>query len=622
MAADDTDSSLANNSQLPSGTSTGGNTSTTLVDTHQSWMPDQWAGRTVLIVGGTGAGQLRTIASNAAHQLAVTTAWTTIPDATSVYAFQGDRTRYVYDGFDRLNSVIDSVGDQTVYQYDPAGDIVRELDFGPVGGPSPTSDGPGTLTGPVSLGGVIQAANLVSSNLLSATESSYDELGRCYQTSQVLFVNTIPTVRPADVAEGAGDIGLGSLTPGQTRPIPGIAGITILGRVTDRAEYDRDSRPNFTVADDLATTRTFYDGDGRAIETVDPEGNTFETAYDGDDNVIETRQTDVSQVAGVAPEVFLTTYFYDSLNRLQEAVDNLGETIHDRYDSRGNLVATADANGPVGPTIARRAFPDGPRTVDATNLFGNVTLYSYDGLDRQTMQEQILTSSGEGDGVHIGASIYGIKDDPTAPESFPPPADPSQGGGDGIIRTGTVWDGNSLPAAVIDDNGNVTVYVQDDLDRQVAVTTGLTVNTRLSAGVILGSEVIPTPTAATVDDPAVIAPAQINAQLAETQARLTAVAALFPPLASEIDPPTTATTGYDPSDNALIRQDQNGSEIFTRYDAIGRAIAVRVFRAGQHDSFAGDPIFAPRRSTSSRITDPDPRSSAPRSRTSSTTGSR
>ena len=44
VAADDTDGSLANNSQLPSGTSTGGNTATTLVDTHQDWMPNQWAG--------------------------------------------------------------------------------------------------------------------------------------------------------------------------------------------------------------------------------------------------------------------------------------------------------------------------------------------------------------------------------------------------------------------------------------------------------------------------------------------------------------------------------------------------------------------------------------------------
>src|SRR5262249_51788126 len=162
-----------------------------------------------------------------------------------------------------------------------------------------------------------QAANLVNSNLLSASERSYDELGRDYQDSQVLFVNTIPIQRPADVAEGASDLGLGSLTPGQTQPIPGVSSVTILGRVTDRTEYDPDSRVAFTIAADLAMSRTFYDGVGRTIKVVDPQGNTVEAAYDGDGNVIETRRTDVAQVPGVAPEVFLTTHFYDSLNRLQ-----------------------------------------------------------------------------------------------------------------------------------------------------------------------------------------------------------------------------------------------------------------------------------------------------------------
>ena len=315
---------------------------------------------------------------------------------------------------------------------------MRTTQFGPVGGPSPTSNGPDVLPGPVSSLGVIQSANLVNSNLLAATETSYDELSRAFQTAQVLFVNTIPTVRTPDVAEGGSDVGLGDLNPGQTQAIPGVSGVTILGRVTDRTEYDRDSRPTFTVGDAIETSRTFYDGAGRVIETVDPEGNTVETAYDADSNVIETRETDVLQVPGVANEVFLTTNFYDSLNRLQETVDNLGETTYYRYDSRNNLVAMADAEGPAGPAITRRAFPDGPRTVDTTNLFGNVTLYFYDGLDRQTRTEQILTASGQGDGLHIGASIFGVKDDPTAPESFPPTPDPTQGGGDGIIRTGTI----------------------------------------------------------------------------------------------------------------------------------------------------------------------------------------
>jgi RHS repeat-associated protein len=515
---------------------------------------------------------------------------------SSKIAGVGDRTRYVYDGFDRLTAVIDSVGDETVTQYDPAGNVVRTTQFGPVGGPSPTSDGPSVLPGPVSSLGVIQSANLVNSNLLAATETSYDELNRAFQTARVLFVNTIPTVRTPDVAEGGSDVGLGDLNPGQTQAIPGLSGVTILGRVTDRSEYDRNSRQTFTADDAGETSRTFYDGANRAIKTVDPGGNTVETAYDQENNIIETRETDAPQLSGVASEVFLTTYFYDSLGRTQQTVDNLGQTTYYRYDSRDNLVAIADAEGPLsGQSIVRRVFPDGPRTVDATNNFGNVTLYFYDGGNRPTRTERILTASGSGDGTHIGASIYGAKSDPTAPESFAPAAEPSQGGGDGIIRTGTIWDGDSLTSALIDDHGNVTLYLYDDLNRQVLQSGGLVVGSTYTEANILGSRVIPTPTAATINNPATIPDATINAQLTEEQDRIAAVAPLFPSLADRVDdtPPTTTITGYDPDGNILIMQDQNGSETFTKCDAKDRPIAVRVFRAGQSDSFAGDPIFAP-----------------------------
>ena len=49
----------------------------------------------------------------------------------------------------------------------------------------------------------------------------------------------------------------------------------------------------------------------------------------------------------------------------------------------------------------------------------------------------------------------------------------------------------------------------------------------------------------------------------------------------------------------LIYEDENDSEVFTQYDAINRATAVRVFRSEGNppsrprDSFLGDSIFFP-----------------------------
>lgn len=73
-----------------SGTSTGSNTTTTLNNTGKNWQTNMWTNYQVRITSGTGAGQIRMIASNTATALTVSTAWTVTPDATSVYSIEGN----------------------------------------------------------------------------------------------------------------------------------------------------------------------------------------------------------------------------------------------------------------------------------------------------------------------------------------------------------------------------------------------------------------------------------------------------------------------------------------------------------------------------------------------------
>lgn len=71
------------------GTATAGAAST--ISTGKTWLLNQWANYQVRIVSGTGAGQIRSIASNTIGGVAtVSVAWTTIPDATSVYRIEGN----------------------------------------------------------------------------------------------------------------------------------------------------------------------------------------------------------------------------------------------------------------------------------------------------------------------------------------------------------------------------------------------------------------------------------------------------------------------------------------------------------------------------------------------------
>jgi len=68
---------------------------TTLTDSAKTWPVNGWTNSQVRIISGTGAGQIRSIASNTANVLTVSAAWTVNPDATSVYRIEGNGN-YIY----------------------------------------------------------------------------------------------------------------------------------------------------------------------------------------------------------------------------------------------------------------------------------------------------------------------------------------------------------------------------------------------------------------------------------------------------------------------------------------------------------------------------------------------
>lgn len=92
------------------GTATAG-TSTTLSNSAKAWTTNQWTNYQIRISSGTGAGQIRTISSNTGTQITVSAAWTTTPDATSVYSIEGNDDFLYYMG----NNVV------TMYRYSISG---------------------------------------------------------------------------------------------------------------------------------------------------------------------------------------------------------------------------------------------------------------------------------------------------------------------------------------------------------------------------------------------------------------------------------------------------------------------------------------------------------------------
>ena len=71
------------------GTATAGGAST-LTNSAKAWATNQWTNSQVRITAGTGAGQIRTVASNTGTVITTSAAWTTQPDATSQYSIEGN----------------------------------------------------------------------------------------------------------------------------------------------------------------------------------------------------------------------------------------------------------------------------------------------------------------------------------------------------------------------------------------------------------------------------------------------------------------------------------------------------------------------------------------------------
>lgn len=92
------------------GTATAGGANT-LTNSSKAWTTNQWTNYQIRITGGTGAGQIRTVASNTGTVITVGAAWTTQPDATSTYSIEGNDDFLYYMG----NNAV------TLYRYSISG---------------------------------------------------------------------------------------------------------------------------------------------------------------------------------------------------------------------------------------------------------------------------------------------------------------------------------------------------------------------------------------------------------------------------------------------------------------------------------------------------------------------
>lgn len=109
-------STMGSAASFATGTATAGAAST-LTNSGKAWATNMWANYQVRITAGTGNGQIRAIASNTGTVLTVSSAWTVVPDATSVYSIEGSDDYFYLLG----NNAV------TMYRYSVSGNAWTTL---------------------------------------------------------------------------------------------------------------------------------------------------------------------------------------------------------------------------------------------------------------------------------------------------------------------------------------------------------------------------------------------------------------------------------------------------------------------------------------------------------------
>ncbi len=241
-------------------------------------------------------------------------------------------------------------------------------------------------------------------------------------------------------------------------------------RVTDRLGhvtlYTYDAFGDITKKVDASGAVWNYSIDqrGNVLTETDPLGHTKTTTYDGADNVLT--QTDA--LGNV------TTSTYGAYRQLLTQTDALGHVTTSTYDASANVVSTTDALG----NLTRYTYDAEGNRLSEVDPLNGVTQYVYDGaghaLERVDAQGQVTSYQYDANGNKTDESFTHTNvDGSSGPVTTHTTYDAlghvltvtKRGPGSPTGTRSTTYTASGKRSTSTDENGRVTRYVYDALDR-------------------------------------------------------------------------------------------------------------------------------------------------------------
>jgi RHS repeat-associated protein len=185
------------------------------------------------------------------------------------------------------------------------------------------------------------------------------------------------------------------------------------GSATTVTDWSPNSQVLSVTNDNGHMTLTTYDTANRRDTTTDAKGNQIVVFHDENSNEIMVAEIEVSGSGG-SDAVYYTNFTYDGLDRRIRTENNLGTTTESGYDSHDNLTVVTDGagsksrysyddcarhynttydmdgDGPDGDgedIVLLQTWDDSSRLIEESDENGNVTQYSYDPLNRLIRKE-------------------------------------------------------------------------------------------------------------------------------------------------------------------------------------------------------------------------------------------